>query len=263
MKRFFLEEMTWREAEARRRECDIAILPVGSIEVHGPHLLLGCDTYVAQSLALSVAEKTGAVIAPPVAMTYSGATKPFTGSISIPLTTMAEYIRAACVALIETGFERVMIVQWHAPYTAAQMVTRDFFGETSIPVLLYAPCIRTDAIQKAFGDEDGAYVEASLLLGALKLLGKEHLLDLSGIKEDVAWAPRPKCIEGIQKTGAWFGHYYNDDTQHIPPRAGCSAEKGVQAIRYSAETISSVVDHWADYMEYCTEKDEEGWEIRG
>ena len=37
---FLLGEMTWPEAEARLKTVDVALLPVGAVEQHGPHLTL-------------------------------------------------------------------------------------------------------------------------------------------------------------------------------------------------------------------------------
>ena len=42
----------------------IAVLPVGSVEQHGVHLLLGCDGYIANAIAGMVAEKTEGVLLP-------------------------------------------------------------------------------------------------------------------------------------------------------------------------------------------------------
>ncbi len=46
-----LAELTWPEAEQRLREVDIALLPVGAIEQHGPHLPLDTDAWDADYLA--------------------------------------------------------------------------------------------------------------------------------------------------------------------------------------------------------------------
>ena len=42
---FILGELTWPEAAERFRQVDVALLPVGSIEQHGPHLPLDTDAF--------------------------------------------------------------------------------------------------------------------------------------------------------------------------------------------------------------------------
>jgi hypothetical protein len=48
-------ELTWPEAEEYLKMVDVALLPVGSIEQHGPHLPLDTDSFDAQYLARQVA----------------------------------------------------------------------------------------------------------------------------------------------------------------------------------------------------------------
>ena len=54
---YLLGELTWPEAKVRFREVDIALLPVGAIEQHGPHLPLDCDSFDAEYLAVKVARE--------------------------------------------------------------------------------------------------------------------------------------------------------------------------------------------------------------
>jgi creatinine amidohydrolase/Fe(II)-dependent formamide hydrolase-like protein len=66
MKRKFL---WWNEIPAKdivdyAKECDIAILPLGSIEQHGPHCPAGDDSYNAIRMAELIAKKTGVMLLP-------------------------------------------------------------------------------------------------------------------------------------------------------------------------------------------------------
>jgi len=51
-----LGEFTWPQARQRLQEVDVALLPVGAIEQHGPHLPLDTDAFDAAYLARKVAE---------------------------------------------------------------------------------------------------------------------------------------------------------------------------------------------------------------
>ena len=63
----WLQTKSWEEAkEAIARSKGVAIVPIGSVEQHSYHLPLGTDTYVAMTIAEEAAEKTGAVLTPPV-----------------------------------------------------------------------------------------------------------------------------------------------------------------------------------------------------
>lgn len=51
---------------ARRRECPVAYVPIGTIEWHGPQNPLGADTLQADGLALLAAQKGGGLVFPPL-----------------------------------------------------------------------------------------------------------------------------------------------------------------------------------------------------
>ena len=49
-----LGELTWQEAKERLQAVDVALLPVGAVEQHGPHLPLDTDAFDAAHLAEQV-----------------------------------------------------------------------------------------------------------------------------------------------------------------------------------------------------------------
>ncbi len=55
-----------REAVARRKECPVAYVPLGTLEWHGKHNPLGADTLQAEGLAALCAQKGGGVAFPPL-----------------------------------------------------------------------------------------------------------------------------------------------------------------------------------------------------
>ncbi len=78
------------------------LVPIGSIEQHGPHLPLDTDTRIADAVARAAASELGAafVVAPPISYGSSGEHQGFAGTISIgtPALTalLVEYGRSAC-----------------------------------------------------------------------------------------------------------------------------------------------------------------------
>jgi creatinine amidohydrolase len=55
--------MNWLELaatdfdEALRKSKGVALVPIGSIEIHGPHLPVGCDTLIVERLVEMVASR--------------------------------------------------------------------------------------------------------------------------------------------------------------------------------------------------------------
>jgi mycofactocin precursor peptide peptidase len=72
----------WPEVEAGPRR--LLVVPLGSLEQHGPHLPMDTDTQIACAVAArACAGRTGVGLAPPVAIGASGEHADFPGTLSI------------------------------------------------------------------------------------------------------------------------------------------------------------------------------------
>ena len=98
---------------AETRGAATVLVPVGSLEQHGPHLPLDTDTTVAVAVAEAVAARMpGAWVAPPVAYGSSGEHQSFPGTVSMG----SEALRHLLVELVRslrTWAGRVVFVNGH------------------------------------------------------------------------------------------------------------------------------------------------------
>src|SRR6202050_3703424 len=64
------DHLTWPEIGAlvASRPTEIALLPVGATEQHGPHLPTGTDTIIATLLCDQVSQRTGALVLPALSL---------------------------------------------------------------------------------------------------------------------------------------------------------------------------------------------------
>ena len=69
--------------EALRQQTRTVILPLGSLEEHGPHLPLGTDTFHALEVARRVARLRPVVVAPPLFYGMCRSTREHPGTVSI------------------------------------------------------------------------------------------------------------------------------------------------------------------------------------
>jgi creatinine amidohydrolase/Fe(II)-dependent formamide hydrolase-like protein len=151
---YVLGELTWPAAEQRLREVDVALLPVGAVEQHGPHLPLDTDAFDADYLAHRVAESCTdpkPLVLPLISYGVSYHHDDFPGTISVGNEALSSMVYDVGMSCARNGITKLIIVNGHGGNTptlqfAAQMINRDAMiftavdtGETS-DVDLYALC---------------------------------------------------------------------------------------------------------------------------
>jgi creatinine amidohydrolase len=110
-----LDDQTWPEIEAALADgVRTAIVAVGSIEQHGPHLPLRMDTLAGDEVSRRIADRLGdAFAAPTIRPGCSGHHMDFPGTITIPAETLMDTIRGYCQSLDSHGFEHIVLVPTH------------------------------------------------------------------------------------------------------------------------------------------------------
>ncbi|MGQ9623737.1 MAG: creatininase family protein [Candidatus Bathycorpusculaceae bacterium] len=108
-----LHEMSWTEAKKGFAKNDIAIIPVGSNEQHGPHNPLGTDHLIARALAEETAKRTGVLCLPVIPFGVSSHHRHFWGTIYISPRTFKEYVKEVCLSLSYYGVRKIVVVNGH------------------------------------------------------------------------------------------------------------------------------------------------------
>lgn len=113
MKEVRLAYMSWKAAGERFSSSDIALLPVGSTEQHGPHNPLGTDHLIAYALALEAGKRAGVTVLPPVPFGVSAHHSAFPGTVWVREEVFKEYIRDVVLSLKKHGVRKVVVVNGH------------------------------------------------------------------------------------------------------------------------------------------------------
>lgn len=92
----------------------VIIIPVGSVEEHGPHLPLCTDSLQPEYVALEVAKKTDSLLASPLKYGVCSTTRIFPGTISISFHSLYRITREVVEEFIRNGFKRFLILSGHA-----------------------------------------------------------------------------------------------------------------------------------------------------
>lgn len=114
-----LSEMTWEEVRDDLQTADtIAILPVGAVEAHGPHLPLTTDVIISESMARSGGDKLAArgyrvIILPALSYTAADFASGFPGTISIGPGSVSVVLVDIARSLAKHGLSTFVIANSH------------------------------------------------------------------------------------------------------------------------------------------------------
>lgn len=105
---------SWVEvAEKIVKGYNTVILPVGSIEAHGPHLPLSTDTLLPLEIAKRLSDKVRALLAAPI---YYGVTQTlscYPGSIPVTKSSFTNYLYDIFVGFAKSGFLNIIVINGH------------------------------------------------------------------------------------------------------------------------------------------------------
>ncbi len=118
------ENLTWKELrELISKYLVVALLPIGSVEQHGPHLPLGTDYLIAYKISLILSgcfnknfSKTNIrlIVLPPVPYGYSIMWSAYPGTVTIGTDTLRLLIRDVIKSVYSSGVKHVLVINAHA-----------------------------------------------------------------------------------------------------------------------------------------------------
>ncbi|HEX7629825.1 MAG TPA: 3-dehydro-scyllo-inosose hydrolase, partial [Candidatus Methylomirabilis sp.] len=130
----YLQNMTWKQIDARLKQNDIIIVPIGSTEAHGPHACIGEDTFLVTRMAEAIAQKTGCTVAQPMwygSHPYHHMGMP--GTIIVPEETFVGYIKAIMVGLWNMGFRKQILLNGHGQEYVIPTAIHQFAKTFQVP----------------------------------------------------------------------------------------------------------------------------------
>ncbi len=190
-----------------------AVLPLGALEWHGPHLPLGLDLLVAEAFAERLAERLDGVLLP--ALVTPVTTLPHPLSLQVPTEAFRGVMDATLNGLVTAGVQTLIVVSGHYAqgheiemYEAAMRAMEDF---PDVRVFAAAPL--EPVADEALLDHAGR-VEASLLLAIRPDLVRLDAADGTGVLGEDPRAATAADGEALIERGldAWIEWMHSDRT---------------------------------------------------
>src|ERR1700759_940545 len=237
--RYFIE-LSQPEIAAQLKKNPLVILPVGSVEQHGPHLPTGTDTFAAAVIAHAVAERMDGLVLPATPFGVTPMHAPFEGTITLTPDTYMRVTTETCVSTARHGAKYLVILNWHegnipSLAIAAESLHRDH----GMTVLTVKACYVAEELyaHSCNGLTHGGEIEALAVLSARPDLVHLDRIDYSSdhahghkmdkLRRTTSYQPVLTDIRSIAPTG-WFG---------APQHA--TVEKGKRMLTDIADAIAT------------------------
>jgi len=213
--------------ELLERKPSIAIVPVGSLEQHGPHLPICTDALIAEKVSEELAKKLDAFLVPCLPYSSSIEHKGFMGTIWLSPSTLTSVIRDIVSSLLDQGFDLIVIVNGHGGNFILKVVVRSINLESGVTRVVLVNVAET-MIKLAKDDLHAGEVETSLMLylypnlvrGRTNLdftpkFSREFLdyLGFKGLCENGIWGYPSRASE--EKGKRYFKAIVDDALKHI------------------------------------------------
>ena len=207
-----LAEATSAEATGAR----LVLVPLGSIEQHGPHLPLDTDTVIATAVAEGVARQLpGAWVAPAISYGSSGEHQSFAGTSSAGTEALA-HLLVELTRSMRTWADRVVFVNAHGGNVAALGASEE---------VEWVPC-RTESV-----DLHAGVTETSLML---------HLRPRA-VRLDLAEAGNTQPLSEILPAMVAGGVAAVSANGVLGDPAGATADEGARVLRAMVAEVVEVL----------------------
>ena len=215
---------------------ELAIIPVGSIEQHGPHLPVMTDWAIATELGKRVAEEMGAFLLPALPISTCREHMGKKGSVWMEATTFYQMMHDIIMSLKEQGFKKVAILQAHGGIFISTPLVRDLNAkfQPELQIALVCPYNSETAITETAGLHADESETSQMLALAPETVHMDRAVDFT---PDV---PRPDLNYGS------IFRACPDGVWGTPSKA--TAEKGEALLREYTRILVKELNMAFDYM---------------
>ena len=193
---FHYGELTWPEVKVAADEGRLAVVPIATLEDHGPHLPIDTDLRLCNAVCEEAVSRIAdrAVLLPAINHGYSPHHLDFPGAITIGAHTLIDYGVDVCRSLAHHGFRRILIVNGHGSNTPfIDVIARLAVVETGVLAAAVnywaAPGVREVAESLRESEKIGGMNHACEFETSLYLALRPDLVDMSKAVHELSHRP--------------------------------------------------------------------------
>ena len=181
------QEMLRHEFEEAVTRAPVVIVPVGSVEQHGPHCPMDVDISAPFHMAAEVArrvEEFPVIVAPPVWSGFTHYNMGFAGTISLRLETFQALVADVCRSIHANGFERIITINGHGGNVAPCRAVSWQLAEEDIFTLSFSWWDAVEAEMREWSATDELVGHGGEWETAVQLHLRAHMVDMSRASAD-------------------------------------------------------------------------------
>lgn len=229
-----LAECTW--TDIRDLAPELALLPVGSTEQHGPHAPLGTDALTASAIANAAADRAAdpVVVAPTVPIGIAAEHRHFAGTLWVDEDTLRAYVGDALRSLCAHSVDRVVVVNGHGGNVAALRETCARFTREGAGYAV--PFTWFDAIETEQPLGHGGPIETSLVWHLAPELIHEDRFTAAEAGEEGEF--------GVWVAGTNLAYDFREFTEsgNLGDPSAADPDRGATILEAATEALVAVMD---------------------
>lgn len=249
-----LAELSWPRVKEAVDAGAVVIVPLGSLEQHGPHLPLETDFRLATQIAERACTRAAddgipVLMTPPLWTGYSPHHMEFPGTVTLDATTFLRLVEGVATSLWRHGFRKILLLNGHggnANLLGAAVQTLRFEHGVRAAAASYWSFV-TPYIQQWRQSGPGGIDHACEMETSLMLAVREHLVDRDALR-DAGWFPQSGFLTGDLAIGAPVGVAWNlaelTSDGALGNGACASGDRGAELLAAIVKSVSSFIEEF-------------------
>lgn len=240
-----LDELTWTEVRDLDRGRLAAILPVGAVEAHGPHLPTSTDRVIALAMAREGARRLRergviSLVLPPVDYTSATFAAGFPGTVSVAPETVSALVFDIASSLAAQGVRTLALANAHLDpvhlgslYAAVERIRAETELAVAFPDVTRKPWAPRLTDEFKSGACHAGRYEGSVVMARRRDLVREDRM--------AALEPRPISLSKAIRDGKTAFEEIGGDEAYFGDPAAATAEEGEATIAVLGSILAEAV----------------------